>query len=438
MLTRLFRKSDGGTRLRGRPVVLCAVVAIVAVVVPASAQANIKTFLPSGGEQTFNVPAGVTSVHAVVVGGKGGDGAESGGAGGLGALAIADLAVTPGETLYVEVGGNGASGDAGGTGGFNGGGAGGAASDLSCDGGGGAGASDVRTLPRALATSLDLRLITAGGGGGGGGCTDPVAGAGPGGAAGAAGGTADGDGGQPGTSAGGGAGAGSVHCLGTAGGLGLGGAGGMSDCITAGGGGGGGGLYGGGGGQGDFAGGGGGGGSSGFGAGATNTSVASDLTGSPSITLAYTPSGGGGKPHPKKAALTGLGLTNKTFIVGKASTPLTGATTATAHKVGTTFLFRLNRAATVKIAIRRLASGRRVNGVCRSPSAKLRHHPSCTRTIAIVTLRRTARPGANKVAFTGRIHGNALQPGNYRAVFTALDTVGASSPKTLSFTIAMH
>ena len=227
-------------------------------------------------------------------------------------------------------------------------------------------------------------------------------------------------------------------CVGTTGGLGIGGAGGMGFCVQAGGGGAGGGVYGGGGGEGGYAGGGGGGGSSGFGAGATNTSVAGDLTGSPSITLAYTPSGGGGKPHPKKAAPTGLGLTNKTFVVGKASTPLTGATTATAHKVGTTFSFRLDRAATVKIAIRRLASGRRVKGVCRAPSAKLRHDPRCTRTIAIVTLRRTAHAESNKVAFTGPIRGQAFQPGNYRAVFIALDTAGASSPKTLSFTIAKH
>ena len=157
------------------------------------------------------------------------------------------------------------------------------------------------------------------------------------------------------------------------------------------------------------------------------------LTGSPSITLAYTPSGGGGK-----AAVRGLGLTNKTFIVGKASTPLTGATTATAHKVGTTFSFRLARAATVKIAIQRLASGRRVRGVCRVRSAKLRHHPRRTRRIAVVKLRRTAHAGSNKVAFTSRSRGKALQPGNHRAVFTALDAAGASSPKTLSFTIAKH
>jgi hypothetical protein len=100
-------------------------------------------------------------VHAVVVGGEGGEGGQSGGAGGLGALASADLAVTPAGTLYVEVGGNGASGDGAGIGGFTGRGAGGAGGQLTCDGGGEGGASDVRTVPRALGTSAGFRVITA-------------------------------------------------------------------------------------------------------------------------------------------------------------------------------------------------------------------------------------------------------------------------------------
>jgi hypothetical protein len=46
-----------------------------------------------------------------------------------------------------------------------------------------------------------------------------------------------------------------------------------------------------------------------------------------------------------------------------------------------------------------------------------------------------ARPGPNKLKFTGRIAGKALKPGHYRAVFVAVDSAGASRPKTLSFTI---
>jgi hypothetical protein len=213
----------------------------------------------------------------------------------------------------------------------------------------------------------------------------------------------------------------------------------------AGAGGGGGGLFGGGGGGGSSAGGGGGGGSSGFGAGASNTSTSVDNTGAPAITLLYTPptgggggGGGGGPPPPTKAAITGLGMTNSTFAVATATTPLTGATTSRRSKAGTIFSFRLDQAATVKIAIQTRASGRRDKGVCKPPSRNLRHKPRCARTITIAGLTRTAHAGLNKVAFTGRAGNRALPPGNYAAVFTALDTAGTSPPKTLHFTITKH
>jgi hypothetical protein len=57
------------------------------------------------GEHVFTVPAGVTSIHVVAVGGKGGGGFALGGAG---ARTEGDLTVTPGQTLYAEVGGAGA------------------------------------------------------------------------------------------------------------------------------------------------------------------------------------------------------------------------------------------------------------------------------------------------------------------------------------------
>jgi hypothetical protein len=421
-------RGDGARRARLK-VVLSLGVVIAAGAAPGVARAADVTFLPTGAEQTFTVPAGVTTVHAVAVGGKGADGAQSGGAGGFGALASADLAVTPGQTLYIEVGGNGS----GSTGGFNGGGDGGSAEF--CAGGGGGGASDIRAVSRTAGTSLELRLITAAGGGGGGGC-DPGPGTpkGTGGDAGTPGGASDGGGGQPGTSTGGGSGAGDG--CGGPGSRGAGGAGSDdSPCVGfggAGGGGGGGGLFGGGGGGASSAAGGGGGGSSGFGDGTTNTSIAVDTTGEPSITLVYK-----GLPA-KKAKLTALSLTNSTFVAGKTSTPLTGVTAAKHHETGTSFSFALDRAATVKITIQRRPAGRRINGVCKPPTHKLRHKPRCTRTIKIATLSRTGHAGNNKVAFSGRINGKALRPGNYRAVFTATTAAGPSSPKTIAFTIVRH
>ena len=109
---------------------LVAVVCAVGLLAGAgSSLAETKTFKSEGKEQEFKVPAGVTSVGVVAVGGVGGSGtanpgAGPGGAGGLGAIVTGNLAVTPGQTLYVEVGGNGESGEGKGAGGFNGGGSG--------------------------------------------------------------------------------------------------------------------------------------------------------------------------------------------------------------------------------------------------------------------------------------------------------------------------
>ena len=80
--------------------------------------------------------------------------------GGLGGSANGNLAVIPGETLWIYVGGGGATGA---TGGFNGGGNGGTTGTcLTALGGGGGGASDVRQLTNTLA---GRRIVAAGGGG---------------------------------------------------------------------------------------------------------------------------------------------------------------------------------------------------------------------------------------------------------------------------------
>jgi hypothetical protein len=89
-----------------------------------SAQAATQTFISTGTEQTFTVPAGVSSLHVVAVGGSGGT-SSSAVAAGRAAQTTGDLAGSPGQVLYVEVAGNGQSSDSGGAGGFNGGGGGG-------------------------------------------------------------------------------------------------------------------------------------------------------------------------------------------------------------------------------------------------------------------------------------------------------------------------
>jgi hypothetical protein len=252
-------------------------------------------------------------VHVVAIGGHGGT-SSGGPAGGFGAATAADVAVMPGEQLYVEVAGNGADGSdisgnfgefAGGAGGFNGGAQGGQGCLPAGGAGGGGGASDIRTSPRGSGAptdpSLGTRVVSAAGGGSGGG---GAGGFGAGGSGGSAGGTGSNGagitpgtgGGAAGSSMGGLAGTGAGSAAGGSLGNGGGGAADASDrgpsgSVGTGGGGGAGGLYGGGGGGGDAGGtggGGGGGGSSGFGAGATNPSIAPDSSGTPSVTFTYT------------------------------------------------------------------------------------------------------------------------------------------------------
>ncbi len=202
----------------------------------------------TGGPVAWTVPAGVDTVTMTADGAQGGDGGD--GHGGLGGEATADVPVTPGQVLQVDVGGQGSSAAAGGAGGWNGGGATGGSQAA-----GGGGASDIRAGACASAltcTMTDAALVAGGGGGAG------SNGVGVSGYDGGAGGGVTGDdsplfpygGGGGGQTAGGVGGEGPGCANGTAGTLGLGGTGAPDDsaALCSGGGGGGGGHFGGGGG----------------------------------------------------------------------------------------------------------------------------------------------------------------------------------------------
>lgn len=123
----------------------------------AQMHAQTVTFNYTGAVQTYVVPPCVTQVVVNASGAQGG-----GPNGGMGGNAVATIPVTPGNTLYVYVGGQPTIQL--GPGGFNGG---GATLALPCGGGSdgypGGGASDVRS-----STNINDRMIVAGGGGGGG------------------------------------------------------------------------------------------------------------------------------------------------------------------------------------------------------------------------------------------------------------------------------
>jgi hypothetical protein len=238
---------------------------VLAPAASAACQTGAVTFTSTGAEQCYVAPPGVTSLTVVAVGGAGAG--SLGGRGGAGAQVTSQITVTPGSTLYVEVGVGGGS--------------------TAAPAGAGGGESDMRTCSSATCalSSDDTRLVVAGGGGGAGG-------AGAGGSGGAAGsggsGTAitcqTGTGGTAGGAGNNGSGGGGGQCSaggtggagasggsppgsnGSPGSLGAGGAGGSANGNQPGGGGGAGYYGGGGGGEAGLPGnGGGGGGGSSFG-----------------------------------------------------------------------------------------------------------------------------------------------------------------------------
>ena len=129
------------------------------------------TFASIGAEQTFTVPAGLSTVTVTATGAGGGTGRFVG-PGGEGAVVSASLPVTSGEVLYVGVGGAPTDANRGEgascMGGFNGGGSSQPLSGGGGLGGGGGGASDIRTISSGDAGTLGSRLLVAAGGGGGG------------------------------------------------------------------------------------------------------------------------------------------------------------------------------------------------------------------------------------------------------------------------------
>src|ERR1043165_9952209 len=99
------------------------------------------TYTLTGSVQTFTVPNCVTSLSLNASGARGGSNA-GGLLGGLGGSAFGVLTVTPGDVLYIYVGGSN---------GYNGGAATGTSGCSSALGGIGGGASDVRLNGTALA-----------------------------------------------------------------------------------------------------------------------------------------------------------------------------------------------------------------------------------------------------------------------------------------------
>lgn len=148
-----------------------------------------QEYISASGAFTFTVPANVTQISAVVIGGGGGgSGGESGrnegmGGGGGGGLSWGTFAVTPGETLNINVGAGGTSSQG------NSGGNGGASTIVRgattlLSGGGGGGGPFRSTSGGTAGTSTGTERDGGGSGGAGGGASGNDAGGGGGGAGG--------------------------------------------------------------------------------------------------------------------------------------------------------------------------------------------------------------------------------------------------------------
>jgi hypothetical protein len=133
--------------------------------------------------------------------------------------------------------------------------------------------------------------------------------------------------------------------------------------------------------------------------------------------------------------ITGARLSVSRFRVSKQSTAISAKVKV---PQGTSFQFTLSQAAKLKIEFKHAARGLRSGKRCVAPSAKLRDHHAkhCTRTLSVGTLARANEPpGADKVAFSGRIGSKALPPGAYTAVLSATTGALRSTPVTLALTI---
>jgi hypothetical protein len=125
---------------------ICALAGSLDADAAGAAEQRVEDFAFTATSQLFVVPAGVTSVHAVLIGGHGGAGSERAGSearGGEGEQLTAQVSTSPGELLFVEVAGNGESGASPGhgRGGYDGGGNAESHQGLEQDGGGGGGGS---------------------------------------------------------------------------------------------------------------------------------------------------------------------------------------------------------------------------------------------------------------------------------------------------------
>jgi hypothetical protein len=138
--------------------------------------------------------------------------------------------------------------------------------------------------------------------------------------------------------------------------------------------------------------------------------------------------------------ITQARLLRSRFAVGPQPTALGAQRRRRRAARGTAITYRVNEGAFVALAVQRVTRGYRVGRRCAARRPRRvrrgRRVRRCTRLVTRGTIRRNARAGLNRIAFSGRLGRRALPVGRYRFVLVARDAAGnVSRPRVLAFRI---
>ena len=149
-----------------------------------------------------------------------------------------------------------------------------------------------------------------------------------------------------------------------------------------------------------------------------------------------TASGGTGPgatgPGPLGAPLlSGLTISPSQFASAPTGPSALMARARPRRRTGTVVSFALSESASVAFQIERRVSVRRRGAACAA-----RRSPRCSRLDVVGGFRWSARQGANRMRFTGRLAGRSLPPGRYVLVARPTDSAGRNGlPRSASFTL---
>ena len=100
-----------------------------------------------------------------------------------------------------------------------------------------------------------------------------------------------------------------------------------------------------------------------------------------------------------------------------------------------TFSYSLDKAATVTITIEQVKAGRKIGRVCKKQTRKNRKKRACSFFAPVGKLSQSGAAGRNTLRFSGKLGGQKLKAGLYRATALAAGAGGKSSPATAKFSV---